>query len=85
VSTMRSTWRSQSDFIADVLNFALWPAHYPSQGGLAAMTDHLIDSPDFAGALHELAFYDMVTMIGLPSFRLTLAAVASAEGDEVIK
>jgi hypothetical protein len=85
VSTLRSTWRSQSDFIADVLNFALWPGHYPSQSGLATWTEELIDGEDFAAAAHDLAFFDMTTMVGLPSFRLTLAAVASAEGDEIIK
>lgn len=87
VPTMRATWKSQSDFIADVLNFALWPGHRPSQfkKKLAVSAERLIDSPDFAQAVHDLAYYDMITMLSMPSFRLMLVAVASAEGDESIK
>ena len=52
---------------------------------MADRAEALFEGPDFTDALHELAYYDMNTVLGMPSFRLSLVAMAEAEGDEVIR
>lgn len=53
VSTLRSRWKSQSDFVADLIKFVLWPgshapafsAHRQSENGLAAQDGSGTASP----------------------------------------
>jgi len=50
VSTLRSTWRSHSDFIADPLSFALWSEYQPTHCDPKEVLDiieDLIDGLDF--------------------------------------
>lgn len=86
-STLRSSWRSQSDFIADLLSFGLWslhePAHYDSR--ISPETERVIEGPDFVEAAHRLCYYDLTTVLRGSTFRLELVATAAAEGDEVIQ
>lgn len=86
VAALRSTWRSQSDFVADVLSFALWAGQYPTRytSEVADRAEKLLDGPDFVDAIQELAYFDMSTILGMPWFRLKLAAIAAAEDDSVI-
>ncbi|HEX6470505.1 MAG TPA: hypothetical protein VF069_15515 [Streptosporangiaceae bacterium] len=90
VSTMRSTWRSQSDFIADLLRFALWSEHHPasweSTKAFGAI-ERLIEEADsdFAQIIHELGYHNMMIFVSRARFRLRLVATAAAEGDDVIR
>ena len=87
VSTLRSTWRSHSDFIADLLSFGLWSAQYPGSrqnDTRDADAEHLVNGDDPVRAVHNLAYWESSTLINSLSFRLRLIATASIEGDQVI-
>jgi hypothetical protein len=87
VSTFRSTWESQSDFIADILSFGLWSAQYPGVRKDATRdsdAENFIAGDDPVQAIHNLAYWETSAIINSPSFRLRLIAAASAEGDQVI-
>ena len=86
VSTLRSRWKSQSDFVADLINFVMWPGNYPADfyDEVAAGTERLLDGPDMVDAVHDLAYLNVRDAVSLPAFRLGFAAMTSAEGDEVI-
>jgi hypothetical protein len=84
VSTMRSTWSSHSDFIADLISFAFWPGNrrYDSDV-VAAGTERLLGNPDVAQAVHDMA-YLAVSNRGSTTFRLSLVAMSTADGDKTI-
>jgi hypothetical protein len=87
VSTFRSTWESQSDFIADLLSFGLWSAQYPGvrkDDTRDSDAENVITGDDPVQAIHNLAYWETSTLINSSSFRLRLIAAASAEGDEII-
>jgi hypothetical protein len=86
VPTLRSRWKSQSDFIADVVNFAMWSGNYPSEfyNEVAAGAEQLLDGPNFIDAVHDLAYINVRDAVCLPAFRLGFAAMVAAEGDEVV-
>jgi hypothetical protein len=88
VSTMRSTWKSQSDFIADLLSFALWsqsrPDYWESQEMQNAIA-RLMGGAAFTEAVHDLAYWNMVIFVSRPRFRLELVAAAAVEGDDIIR
>jgi hypothetical protein len=90
VSTMRSTWKSQSDFVADLLRFALWSEHHPasweSSKAITAI-ERLIEEADsdFAHIIHELGYQNTMIFVMRARFRLRLVATAAAEGDDVIR
>ena len=87
VSTLRSTWRSHSDFIADLLTFGLWSVQYPGvreNDRRDAGAERLVYGDDPVEAVHSLAYWESSTIINSPSFRLRLIAAASMEGDQVI-
>ncbi|MGW1728703.1 hypothetical protein ACWCQK_38230 [Streptomyces sp. NPDC002306] len=86
VSTLRSRWRSQSDFVADLINFVMWTGNYPPgfYDQVAAGTERLLEGPDMVDAVHDLAYLNVRDAVSLPAFRLGFAAMVSAEGDDVI-
>jgi len=88
VSTMRSTWRSHSDFIADLLSFGLWsysrPAYWENSQ-ITAAADQLKEGSGFSRSVHLLAYANMVLFVTQSRFRLELVAAAAADGDEVIR
>lgn len=86
-STLRSSWRSHSDFIADLLSFGLWSLHEPAlyDSRIGPEAERVIDGPDFVEAAHRLCYYDLTTVLAGPTFRLELIATAAAEGDETIQ
>lgn len=87
VSTLRSTWGHHSDFIADLLRFGLW-AYHPNHCDATEAADILadiLDGPHFVEAIHRMGFWNVLTLVDRPRFRLQLIATAAAEGDEVIQ
>jgi hypothetical protein len=88
VATMRSTWRSHSDFIADLLSFELWSnsrSAYWESPKVTAAIEQLTRGPDFTRAAHDMGYRYMLLFIDLPRFRLELVAAAASEGDEIIR
>jgi hypothetical protein len=83
---LRSTWKSHSDFVADVLRFGLWSQHYLGAHAehIAEATEQLVEGADFIHAVHAVCYYHLLTLIGMTGFRLELLATASAEGDKVL-
>lgn len=86
VAALRDRWKSQSGFIADVINFAMWSGTYPDRlyEQTAALTQELLDGPDMTDAAHELAYMEVRETVDAPSRRLSFAAMISAEGDPTI-
>ncbi|MFE5923582.1 hypothetical protein [Streptomyces sp. NPDC056468] len=86
-ATLRCSWRSHSDYIADLLNFGLWSLHEPAlyDSRIAPDTERLLEGPEFVEAAHRLCYYDLTTIVDGPTFRLELIASAAAEGDDVIQ
>jgi hypothetical protein len=87
LGSLRSTWRTTSDFVADVLRFGLWAQHYLGAyaADIAEGAEQLVKGPNFLDALQSVAYFDQLTMSNLPAFRLQLVATTSAEGDETIR
>jgi hypothetical protein len=86
-STLRCSWRSHSDYIADLLSFGLWHMHRSaySEPKIAADTEHLVDGPNFVESVHRLCCHVLMNFISGPTFRLSLVATAAADGDDVIR
>lgn len=87
VATLRCTWKSHSNFIADLLRFGLSAVHYPASRlcEVETMTEKAISGEDFVSAIHQICYWDMRGYLEIPMFRLQLVAAASGEGDEVIQ
>ncbi|OKI93768.1 hypothetical protein AMK10_15400 [Streptomyces sp. CB02058] len=87
VPRLRTTWRSQSDFVADLINFAMWPANY-HPGYVeqrAATTRRLVAGEDFVQAVHATAYQHTAESARMPSVRLSLALMALADGDDTVQ
>jgi len=87
VATMRSTWKSQADFIADLISFALWSGYYPEsyQETRAAGAERLASDASPALAIEDLAYRVAQALQEMVSFRLQLIAIASAERCEIVQ
>ena len=84
VATLRSTWQSHADFIADLLNFGLWSAQYPATHENDVRdknAEQLLTGDDPVQAVHDLAYWESSTIIDLPTFRLKVVASACTDGD----
>ncbi len=83
VSAMRDRWKSQSDFVADLINFAVWRENYRPdyREQRAANTKKLVSGPDFVRAVHEVTYLHTAEGVEEPSVRLGLALMTAAEGD----
>jgi hypothetical protein len=84
---VRATWKSQSDFMADLLSFAFWPAYYPEsyQQTRASGAEELVTGDDPAQAIEGLAYRVTEELAEMLSFRLQLIALAIAERNEVVR
>ncbi len=86
VSTMRSTWASHSDFIADLINFTFWPGYHSDSFNdkVAAGAERLLEGPDVAQAVHDLAYLNVADEVSTPTFRLSHVAMCAADGDKTV-
>ena len=86
VSTMRSTWASHSDFIADLINFTFWPGYHSDSFNdkVAAGAERLLEGPDLAQAVHDLAYLNVADEVSTPTFRLSHVAMCAADGDKTV-
>ena len=87
VSTLRSTWKSQSDYISDLLNFAFSPGYYPAnfQEVRASGAERLAGDGPVSEAVEDLAYHVTQAIDEMASFRLQLIATACAEHSEVVR
>jgi len=87
VSTLRTSWRSQSDFIADVLGFVLWTGYYPAayMGLWDGGAEQLAEGEDFADAIQEVAYDATDHLLAMVTFRIQLAASIGAQDDPEIR
>jgi hypothetical protein len=83
---LRHRWKLQSDFVADLINFAVWRENYRPEyvQQRAAITKMLVHRPDFVRAVHETAYRHTADGVENPSVRLGLALMTAAEGDEEV-
>ena len=86
VSTMRSTWASHSDFIADLINFTFWPGYHSDSFNdkVAAGAERLLEGPDVTQAVHDLAYLNVADEVSTPTFRLSHVAMCAADGDKTV-
>jgi hypothetical protein len=86
-STIRATWKSQGDFIADLLSFAFWPGYYPEsyQQTRASGAERLAGGDSLAQAVENLSYRVLEAMMGVATFRLMLIASATAERSDVVR
>ncbi|MFD9425766.1 MULTISPECIES: hypothetical protein [unclassified Streptomyces] len=86
VAMLRDRWSAQSEFVADLISFAVWRENYRPEyrEQRAANTEKLVSGPDFVRAVHETAYQHTAEGAAMPSVRLGLALMTAAEGDEEI-
>jgi hypothetical protein len=87
VSAMRDRWKSQSEFVADLINFAVWRENYRPgyREQRDVNTERLVHGPDFVRAVHETAYQHTAEGIEMPSVRLGLALMTASEGDTEVR
>lgn len=87
VSTLRTSWRTQSDFIADLLGFVLWTGYYPASytGLWDGGAQLLAEGEDFAAAIEEVAYHATDHLLAMVTFRIQLAASIGAQDDPAVR
>ncbi|MDG4863028.1 hypothetical protein P8605_33310 [Streptomyces sp. T-3] len=86
-SLLRDRWQPYSHFVTDLINFAVWEENYRPQYRLlrAANTSELVHGSDFVGAVHDIAYQTAAEGVELPSVRLSLALMPTADGDDEVR
>jgi hypothetical protein len=86
VSMLRDRWSPHSDFVTDLINFAVWRENYRPEFREKRAVDikRLVHGPDFVRAVHEIAYQHTAEGVGLPTVRLGLALMTAAEGDDEV-
>ena len=87
VSTLRTSWRTQSDFLADLLGFVLWTGYYPASytGLWDGAAEQLAEADDFARAIQEVAYAATAHLLAMVTFRIQLAASIGAQDDAAVR
>lgn len=79
---LRHRWRSQSDFVADFISYALAERHWSLGIALSQNASALLMSGvDFPQSVHRVAYEDLKRVLDTPTYRFQLLAVASAKAD----
>jgi hypothetical protein len=86
-ASMRDRWDPHSDYIADLLSYALWPYHYLDrlEDQVAGWIRQLRDRSGFVETIHELAYQELRAISEMPTFRFLLIAAAAARRDDAIR
>jgi len=87
VSTLRTSWRTQADFIADLLGFVLWTGYYPASYTTLwdGAAEQLAEADDFSAAIEEVAFNATAHLLAMVTFRIQLAASIGAQDDPAVR
>ena len=86
---LRDRWTPYSNFIVDLINFAMWQENYRPEFRTqrAANTRRLVhgrDGREFVRAVHDIAHRHTTDGMDMPSVRLGLALMTVADADEEI-
>jgi len=83
---LRDRWKNHKHYIADLVNFAVWLENYlPGyRNARAAIVKELTSAPDFAKAVHEVAYWHTDQAANLLPVRLIHALIAAGEEDPAI-
>lgn len=86
---LRDRWTPYSNFVVDLLNFAVWKENYRPEfrAQRAADTRRLVHGHggrDFVRAVHDIAHRHTSEGMDMPSVRLGLALMTVADADEEI-
>lgn len=86
-SALRDRWPAQEQFVADLINFAVWGENYRPEyrDQREANTEKLVNGPDFVRAIHKMAYQHTADGIDKPSVRLALALMTAPDGDQEVK
>ncbi|WP_034090690.1 hypothetical protein [Streptacidiphilus albus] len=86
VATLRDRWGAHANFIADLINFAVWLENYRPgyRAKRARDTELLVNGPDFVRAVLETAYRHTAEGLSLTSVRFSLALMTTAAGDGVV-
>ncbi|WP_328537986.1 hypothetical protein [Streptomyces sp. NBC_00344] len=86
VSMLRDRWVRHSDFVSDLIGFAVWRENYRPEfrEQRAANLKRLVHGPDFVRAVHDIAYQHTAEGVDLPAVRLGLALMTAAEGDDEV-
>jgi hypothetical protein len=84
---LRTTWGPHSNYIADLLRFGLWSAHYEASydRSMRERGQWIVEKPDLVETVHRAALEELDALVAMPIFRLHLLAVATGEGDDVVR
>lgn len=86
---LRYRWKRYSDFVIDLINFAVWKWNYHPEFRRQRTANirrlvHGRTGRDFVRAVHDIAYRHTAESVELPSVRLGLALMTAADGDEEI-
>lgn len=85
VSMLRDRWSPHSDFVTDLITFAVWRENYrPQYRKLVAVAERLVRGPDFVQAVHDISYRHTAESAELASVRLSLLLMTAAEGDDEV-
>ncbi len=84
--TLRNKWKSQAEFIADLLAFGLHSSHYLGEYAdeIDASAELLAASSDLSEAVHSVCYWDLCAITEMATFRLQLLASIVSEQDDGI-
>lgn len=86
VSMLRDRWSPHSDFVTDLITFAVWRENYRPRyrRQQEADVERLVRGPDFVQAVHDIAYRHTAEGVELSSVRLGLTLMTAAEGDDEV-
>jgi hypothetical protein len=82
---LRERWRLHSEFVADVLSFAVYRRHWSLRTLTTEEVHALTADPDFAAAISRVAHENLAQARQSAERRLHFLAVAYAESDPVVR
>ena len=87
VAGLRDRWSVHADFIADLINFAVWLENYRPgyREQRVGDTEQLVNGPDLAAAVLETAYRHTAEGLDTTSVRFSLALMAGGAGDDVVR
>jgi hypothetical protein len=84
--SFRDRWEFRGDYIEDLLVYALWARHWSLSASVAEESrEQLTGSGDFVQAIHEVAYQDLLALIGTPAYKISMIGSATAARDDTAR
>lgn len=78
-SMLRHRWGYHGDFLTDFVSYALADKYLRIRAAITSHASELLTADeDFAGAVHQACYQDLLLVCQMPSFRFQLLAIATA-------